>query len=314
MNIKRTDIHSPKNIQPEKYDFVVVFSREDILADHGLENTDIFNRHRERTGGKFADHEHGGSCDVCGASFIDYAIFHHAPTNEYVRVGLTCAEKIEAGHADEFRRVAQIRRANALFDKNLEKAMPYIEEIGIRDFVENLFEDGRIGREIRGHRDDNFDIVRDIIGVGDELAPVGSRSYNMLYQKAVTLADLIRNLIKYGRWSEKQQNFAVSLVKFMAAAHDKLFERKQNAKPAPEGKTTVCGVIKSIKVVEGYYGNQIKMVVECNGFAVWSTLPTSLDSAEVGDKVQFNATLTRSDKDESFAFAKRPTKAKIINN
>jgi hypothetical protein len=37
-------------------------------------------------------------------------------------------------------------------------------------------------------------------------------------------------------------------------------------------------------------------------------VPTAFRDAEVGAKVQFNAEVTRSDKDECFGFFKRPTK------
>ncbi len=85
--------------------------------------------------------------------------------------------------------------------------------------------------------------------------------------------------------------------------------------PAPEGKATVTGIVTAIKSQENQFGPGLvwKFTVKADGgYSVWSTIPASLvDAVEIGDRVEFTATLTRSDRDESFAFAKRPTKATV---
>ena len=91
----------------------------------------------------------------------------------------------------------------------------------------------------------------------------------------------------------------------------------------PEGRTTVTGVIVSIKAEETFYtysgGVTLKMLVETEeGFRLWGTMPRALEgnyntvSAEEGDTVTFTATLTASDDDPLFGFFKRPTKASIV--
>jgi hypothetical protein len=47
------------------------------------------------------------------------------------------------------------------------------------------------------------------------------------------------------------------------------------------------------------------------GFLVWGSVPAALGGIEQGDRVQFNATVTKSDRDETFGFFKRPTKAQF---
>lgn len=103
----------------------------------------------------------------------------------------------------------------------------------------------------------------------------------------------------------------------------------ENAVPAPEGKVTVVGEVKTVKWQESIYGGQLKMLVLADeGFKVWSTVPTSLQGVtglvsgnewkftqdvQVGERVEFTATLTPSDNDNTFAIAKRPTKARILS-
>jgi hypothetical protein len=82
--------------------------------------------------------------------------------------------------------------------------------------------------------------------------------------------------------------------------------------PAPEGTMTVRGVVKSTRVVEGGYGAQVKMLVDCGDYRVWSTVPAALPDELVGCTVEFVATLKRSERDVDFAFASRPRKAKVI--
>ena len=47
-------------------------------------------------------------------------------------------------------------------------------------------------------------------------------------------------------------------------------------------------------------------------YRVWATKPAGLSSAGRGDRVHFIAELTRSENDETFAFAKRPRKARLL--
>lgn len=80
----------------------------------------------------------------------------------------------------------------------------------------------------------------------------------------------------------------------------------------------VTGNVLSIKQEESYFGYTPSitwkmLVMSDENFKVWSTIPAAiLGDVEVGTKISFTATLTRSDKDSSFAFAKRPSKARIV--
>jgi hypothetical protein len=76
--------------------------------------------------------------------------------------------------------------------------------------------------------------------------------------------------------------------------------------PAPEGRVSVEGVIKTLREVENDFGRTWKMLVELtNRTRVWCSVPTGAN-AEVGSTIKFTATFTRSDKDQFFAFGKIP--------
>ena len=66
-----------------------------------------------------------------------------------------------------------------------------------------------------------------------------------------------------------------------------------------------------------YYGETHKMLVkQDDDNKVWVTVPESIETAEYedlkGQRVRFFATVTRSDKDDHFGIAKRPTKGEVL--
>jgi hypothetical protein len=121
-------------------------------------------------------------------------------------------------------------------------------------------------------------------------------------------------------------------------------ERKAAARPAPEGKgVPISGEIVKVSAREGYAGGiDYRAIVKCDGYAVQVTVPRAVvdwawnarsevihsgwrpsyrtdyygigerwTTALRGVKVQFQAEIKRSDRDESFGFAKRPTKVQF---
>jgi hypothetical protein len=131
--------------------------------------------------------------------------------------------------------------------------------------------------------------------------------------------------------SEKQVAAAAAAMDRRAAwAAQKAEEAiaKAALPPAPVGKVEVTGTVVKVKYHENDFGGAWKMIVEgAEGWKVWATIPAKLWAALeaeqtdenhntqaeefVGRRVTFTATLEASDKDKSFAFAKRPSKASI---
>jgi len=307
----RTDIHRPSAIDPLDYDFVAAFTHDSGMGmANMLENAhqrEIFQKHREMTGGTFSTHAHGGTCHICGAWALNLAVFHHPESNKYIRTGFDCAEKMDAGDPVLFRKIRDERTAYLRARAGKMKALGTLEERGLLEQVDTLFSDYL--REGSRH-----------LIVQDDMIPASipdwmkARVENDLF----TAADIMRKLVQYGDLSEKQWKFFSVLLTRILNAEKKAIEiMERKAKelriPAPEGRVTVEGVIISRKGVDTAFGFAIKVAVkDPRGFTVWSTLPAAIDDAEVGDTVSFDARLTRSDKDESFAFASRPSKAGIV--
>jgi len=178
----RTDIHRPSAINPEAYNFVAM----ELVKFEGLESAlfmraerEALRTHMAHTGGTYSTHAHGGNCHVCGnANAIYTALFHHAETNTYIRMGQDCAAKCDMGNAEAFRsfraKVAGARES--LAGKN--KAQLILA-------------------------DDGLSAAWDIY-----LAPNGMAKK----WEENTITDIVGKLVKYGSISEKQTAFLHSLV------------------------------------------------------------------------------------------------------
>ncbi|MCP4994759.1 MAG: hypothetical protein GY934_13410 [Gammaproteobacteria bacterium] len=93
----RRDIHRPSAINVEDYEFVALECiKIEFFGDCELAR-------RERTGGKWSSHAHGGNCHICGA-WMGYSVaFYHAPpiptsaraTREKARATLVEAKALE---------------------------------------------------------------------------------------------------------------------------------------------------------------------------------------------------------------------------
>ncbi len=275
----RTDIHRPSVILPEDYEFVgFEYIKE---GDEYYSDRVYLNAHMERTGGTMSRHAHGGSCHICGAHAIYTARFYHVPTNQYIRTGLDCAEKLDAainsGVADDFR--AKTRAAiEQIAGKRKAKAI--LEQMGFADAW-----DVYLATDL----EDNA-------------------SY--------TVRNMVQNLVKYGSFSPKQIAFFGSLMNRVrnkdAIAAQRAAEREAAKKvPITTGRVTIWGEVVSKKYNEDW--NNYKIIVKhVDGWKVYGTLPRAIDSAKVGDTVKFDAVLTVSEKDEKFGFFSRPSKPELI--
>lgn len=93
---------------------------------------------------------------------------------------------------------------------------------------------------------------------------------------------------------------------------EQLEQEKAAQRPVPTGRTIIRGEILATKTTDSQWGVSVKMLVQGAGWRVWGTRPSDISSASRGDVVEFTATVSASDDDESFGFFSRPTKAHII--
>jgi hypothetical protein len=272
----RTDEHRPSAIIPEDYGFVC-FQYHGV-ADLGavLEQEAqraILKAHQERTGGFWAQHEHGGSCHVCGAHALYLVIWYHEKSNSYIQTGSDCADKMDMSYGDmnRFRRaIADAREAHA----GKKKA---IAVLGDNDLMQAW--------EVYESTDDHSEecVIRDIVG----------------------------KLIRYGSISDNQTGYLRSLVTRInrrPIVEAQRAAEREAAAPVPTGRMRVQGVVVGTKTVEDAYsyngGEKTMLIIKANeGFKVYGSRFNNLGR---GDVVDMTATLSPSKDDPKFGFYKRP--------
>jgi len=300
---KRTDIHRPSAINPLDYQFVACsyFPRAgDGLVDFTelLFNREILRTHMKKTGGKYAGHDHGGNCHVCGAWFIDHAIYYHGDTNSYLNIGFDCADKMDIGEARAFRDFRTARKGAFEMRAGKMKAEATLKEAGL-DRAWELF--STLAGDFGDDNAANWEALE------EGLSP---RHRNRTRGDIYTMFDIVRKLIKYGNLSEKQTNFLGLLVDKIDNARKiqaKWDAETAKAAPAPEGRVEFAGTILKISEYASDWGWAIKATIKTDaGWRVYVTLPSSAHEAKAGDRIALRATLTISDDDPKFAFGKRP--------
>lgn len=128
---QRTDIHRPSAIQTSDYEFVACMTDRADADLSLLEERATLIGFMQRTGATYATHEHGRSCMVCGAGFLDYAVFHHAPTNKLVCMGMDCAAKMSMGVDAAFRSFKDRVKAGIEAKAGKAKAQAQLAERGL---------------------------------------------------------------------------------------------------------------------------------------------------------------------------------------
>lgn len=288
--MKRQDPHAPAspNFDPEAYACWGVF-------DTGPENMDnqarIVAINALLGAGYKSGYGSSGQCGHCGQSIRYAALMVRSDISEFIYVGQDCLsnrfESLTKAEFDSLRKAAKLNRERAtkkqIFDQTLADN-PWLAEIPTygTTFLDSLYEQAQQGKQLS---------AKQIEAGINALAKAKEREAAFQARKAQEAALL------------------------------------QQGVEAPEGKITVIGKVLTLKWQDSAYGGSLKMLVQADaGWKVWSTVPSSLvggnalindewvttSGANEGDTIEFTATLTRSDRDPLFAFAKRPTKAKIL--
>jgi len=294
----RTDVHRPSVINPADYDYV----GEEVMKieDMGDVAMVAWNRariadHMKCTGGTYSRHAHGGNCHICGnVNAIYTVLFHHKPSNTYIRTGQDCAENLASDYdGTAFRNaVNDARKAKA----GKAKAKAILDDMGLSG-AWNVFEMpyAEIPQEKRnGYMDISFayEVIRDMVG----------------------------KLIAYGDLSDKQFAFMAKLVKDIEnrpaiEAARQAESDAANPVPVTDKRIRITGEILSVKWKDTAYGTMLKMLVRSDdGFKVYGTVPAGLDVGEdsKGTRVAFDAKIQPSRDDPKFGFFNRPTKGEII--
>lgn len=295
----RTDIHRPSAIIPEDYTFVAfAHVKIDGIGDAywAKENRERITAHMARTGGKYSNHEHGGSCAVCGSVNAIYtALFHHSPTNTYLHVGSDCTDQLDAGIAPAFRNFKSGIRDAREAQKGKQKAALVLQDAGASWAWELYTRDYMTHPSLIVRKDENGEII----------------STTLPYEET-TVLDIVGKLVKYGSISERTMQFLLTLQGKIETRAQREAERtieREAAAPCPTGRVVVTGEVLSVKEHTNDFRVTLKMTVKAaEGYIVWVSVPSSI-AVERGQKITFKATLTPSPNDPKFGFGKRPVAA-----
>ncbi len=322
----RTDIHRPSAIDPDAYEFIgVEYQKTEDIGELMMlaEERKRIRAHMARTGGNYSRHRHGGNCHVCGAHCIYTALFYHPETNVYIRTGFDCADKMHMGDERLFRAFKAAIHDARERKAGKHKAQAVLSDAGLSRAWE-LY-------EMSYHSNDLPSLVA--IGAVTDRGEGSEYGRYVNSEELNTLTDIVGKLITYGSISEAQERFLGKLVYRIDHKAEVLAEReaeRQAAADCPTGRVKISGTVLKVETRDTAYGLQVKMTVKADGgFIVWGTVPSSLELIEVereedgdtwteqralerGDKVEFTATITPSDRDAKFGFFKRPAKAKLI--
>jgi hypothetical protein len=309
MTENRTDPHRPSAIVPEDYIYVGCKVKIEGLQDveFMIAEREKIKAHFEKTGGKWYFENWSRGCNVCGSTKLIYdQVFHHWPTNTYVRMGEDCACNLDSGGFELFK--AKIADA-MLRNGGKKKAEAYLNSIGMGKVWE-IF--------------DMYEVDSPVLYDLGEIKIVNEQ--RVASWDLTTLVDIVNKLIQYGTLSDAQLAFLPKLARCVEdrktveaekAAADAI--DRENSADCPAGRVAIDGTVVSTKVDDGLYGAQLKMLVrDASGFKVYGTVPSSLLDIQHengyrtvvrGDHVTFVASVEPGKKDTKFGIFKRPAKA-----
>jgi hypothetical protein len=200
MALLRTDAHRPSALVPADYDFVTFGYLGDQDWQGAIARREQLARHFACTGGQWSRHEHGGSCHICGAGCMYTAIFHHVPSNVYIRTGLDCAEKMELaidnGLVNAFKKEVKGGLA-AIAGKA--KAQKILAEAGL-----SAAWDLRVAI-LAFYKSREQDLKNGVEPDDQAASPFTGYEEDRIY-------DIVGRVVQYGEISEKQTSFVRSLL------------------------------------------------------------------------------------------------------
>jgi len=298
--MKRTDIHSESNLIPSDYEDVGYWD-----ANPGYPLTEWELKERRWFVDLVINNKssiHGlGQCAHCGSYIRHHVLFKHIPTDTYLVVGNTCAEKrfgFDDAEYDAYRNSLSNRRKEAALIGKLE-----------------------LWKKSDSRNEDAYNFI--IGEVAANLMMKHNGSANFLYS-------LHEQLLSKKYLSEKQVE-ALLKIKFENEKYiSRIAENDSKLSDVIEGSgITLNGIIKKVKFVPGYTVNSlptVKMtVLDSRNFMVFGSCPTSIvkevcgynayDNEDieplVGKELSFVANVTQSSDRPVFGFFKRPRKATL---
>jgi hypothetical protein len=193
-------------------------------------------------------------CRHCGQTNVRYiCAVKHLPTGQFVVFGDVCVEHLGFANFQEFR-AAQVRARAAQGNANLRAYRKRLAFLDANPAFKAVVErwDAILADPV--HRNNSF--IRDIVAKFNQYGELSPRQLECLLQS-------IQRDIDGARRREEAARHQAALV--------------ASGVTAPTGRVTVEGKVISVKLHEGAYGSQWKMVVVLtSGAKVYSTVPSAL--------------------------------------
>lgn len=286
--MSRTDVHAPKNLRPEDYEFVGCgnYSTADMDA------STPYIGHLIDEGWSFDSD--GAGCRHCGQFIIYFAILKHLPSHKLIKVGETCLDNRFSLANAEFQRLRKAAKLNRERRKLSEKRAQFLS---------------------LGENAEAYEWAKDHPNEGGANTGYDFESFNEKF---------VRYIDRYGEASEK---FVAAILRAKVRAEEwaaKRAEEAERAMPVIEGRYEIRGEILSAKWKFSAYGDTLKILVKDDaGYKVYGTCPSTLLNSGVmgaddnpavlkGLNVAFVATVKASDTDKTFGFYSRPVKGRIL--
>jgi len=275
----RTDVHSPTNLVTEDYEYAYSYDAHPDSMNAAFVQA-VLNP-LLADGWRFAENPSNGGCYHCGAHIRYIAVLKHIPTHTLIKVGETCLEN-------------RFDRATADFHALRKQAKLDREKQRIKNARLGWF-------AVDPDREAAFTWASEQVSAG-HFGYEGMRH------------NFVSKINRYGSTSDK---FVKAIMRDMVRTERRESEReaeKAELKPVIEGQGIIIeGEVLSVKWQENDFGGRfVTTVKDDRGFMVWGTRPSKIHW-DKGDRVRFKAgTVTKSDRDETFGFFKRPTSAEVI--
>jgi hypothetical protein len=278
MAATRTDVHSPTNLVTEHYEFGYAYDSQGPRNPRALQA--LLDQ-----GYRFGQVHGGETCDHCGARLRYVAVLLHTPTRTLIKVGEQCLDNRFSLATAEFQ---SLRKAATLNRERTTRAAK----------------------------------VAALVDANPVLAWL---TYPQAWEDsndAGTLSDMAYKMERYADLSERQVAYVASMLDRYTRYCDTVAARKAaddaakadgSMTPAPTGRVVVTGTVVKTAWKDNGFGGAWKMTVKADGgYRVYGTVPAALDGVEAGARVEFTATLEQAADDQYMAWAKRPSKARVL--
>jgi hypothetical protein len=167
------------------------------------------------------------------------------------------------------------------------------------------------------------------------IQPLLEANIDLMFKDEYVVRNIVSKMVRYRKLPSHKQIRFIRNIPLWNKQAEELQKAREEAKanvistmtPWAEERQTITGKVVSFKEVVTDFGECTKVVVEledgkrCYGTTPKKRLPYDAGmntiakwSYQVGDTISFNAGITVSSKDKSFAFFSRPSLTKIFRN